>query len=474
MQTSVHAEVQNMRFSSTDAIINGGHLTENSFVGHPTTGTKLLKMENYDPSMIADVDEDESDSDHADMLDGGMGGMATLSPNTHLITGPKPGKKTKGRVKIKMEFIENKLRRYTTFSKRKTGIMKKAYELSTLTGTQVMLLVASETGHVYTFATRKLQPMITSESGKALIQTCLNTPENGQGGPGAQVLEQRMNPTGFEETELSYAVGDEDKKNAVKNALAYSTMQAAAGEQAQIQTSTPSSAITTMQVPTATPALPTVSYIPSLTHSTVTQQQIQAPTQTHVSFSSSTPKATSIPMQLPAGVPPGGIIIQPGTPITIPVQPGSHPSQASAQTIYRLSGSNQIIPLTSINSNSASSTSSSEVPSQTTMTGLPNATSASSLVSTQAGTAVTPGVVMYQTAQGIVYAPTTATLQDRSIFNFQQQGDQQGQQVITIPVPVSIAGGTQVLQLAAPAAVTSTESLITDLSQPPASKKSRK
>ena len=44
------------------------------------------------------------------------------------------GKKTKGRVKIKMEFIDNKLRRYTTFSKRKTGIMKKAYELSTLTG----------------------------------------------------------------------------------------------------------------------------------------------------------------------------------------------------------------------------------------------------------------------------------------------------------------------------------------------------
>ena len=46
-------------------------------------------------------------------------------------------KKTRGRVKIKVEFIDNKLRRYTTFSKRKTGIMKKAYELSTLTGTQV-------------------------------------------------------------------------------------------------------------------------------------------------------------------------------------------------------------------------------------------------------------------------------------------------------------------------------------------------
>jgi len=38
---------------------------------------------------------------------------------------PKYGKKTRGRVKIKMQFINNKLRRYTTFSKRKTGIMKK-------------------------------------------------------------------------------------------------------------------------------------------------------------------------------------------------------------------------------------------------------------------------------------------------------------------------------------------------------------
>uniref|UniRef100_A0A8C2F719 MADS-box domain-containing protein n=1 Tax=Cyprinus carpio TaxID=7962 RepID=A0A8C2F719_CYPCA len=42
------------------------------------------------------------------------------------VAGAKPGKKTRGRVKIKMEFIDNKLRRYTTFSKRKTGIMKKA------------------------------------------------------------------------------------------------------------------------------------------------------------------------------------------------------------------------------------------------------------------------------------------------------------------------------------------------------------
>jgi len=120
------------------------------------------------------------------------------------------GKKTKGRVKIKMEFIDNKLRRYTTFSKRKTGIMKKAYELSTLTGTQVMLLVASETGHVYTFATKKLQPMITSEAGKALIQTCLNTPEEGEIDGKDVDYDQRMSAAGFEETELSYAVDDKE------------------------------------------------------------------------------------------------------------------------------------------------------------------------------------------------------------------------------------------------------------------------
>lgn len=58
---------------------------------------------------------------------------AVLSHQTNLESQSQPskpsllpnGKKTKGRVKIKMEFIDNKLRRYTTFSKRKTGIMKK-------------------------------------------------------------------------------------------------------------------------------------------------------------------------------------------------------------------------------------------------------------------------------------------------------------------------------------------------------------
>ncbi|KAG5652881.1 hypothetical protein H0H81_003244 [Sphagnurus paluster] len=88
---------------------------------------------------------------------------------------PKADKKA-GRRKIKIEFIQDKSRRHITFSKRKAGIMKKAYELSTLTGTQVLLLVVSETGLVYTFTTAKLQPLVTQPEGKNLIQACLNAP----------------------------------------------------------------------------------------------------------------------------------------------------------------------------------------------------------------------------------------------------------------------------------------------------------
>ncbi|KAL1408077.1 transcription factor of the MADS box [Vanrija albida] len=82
-----------------------------------------------------------------------------------------------GRRKIRIEYITDKSRRHITFSKRKAGIMKKAYELSILTGTQVLLLVVSETGLVYTFTTTKLQPLVTKAEGKNLIQACLNAPD---------------------------------------------------------------------------------------------------------------------------------------------------------------------------------------------------------------------------------------------------------------------------------------------------------
>ncbi|XP_069395118.1 serum response factor b isoform X10 [Paralichthys olivaceus] len=182
------------------------------------------------------------------------------------VAGAKPGKKTRGRVKIKMEFIDNKLRRYTTFSKRKTGIMKKAYELSTLTGTQVLLLVASETGHVYTFATRKLQPMITSETGKALIQTCLNSPDSPPRSDPS--TDQRMSATGFEETDLTYQVSESESMGDTKKTCFFSsqdtlkpafTVASLPGSTSSTQSTVPTTS-TTMQVSSGT-SFPLTNYL---------------------------------------------------------------------------------------------------------------------------------------------------------------------------------------------------------------------
>ncbi|KAJ3092758.1 hypothetical protein HDU96_002616, partial [Phlyctochytrium bullatum] len=90
-----------------------------------------------------------------------------------------------GRKKIRIAFIEDRSKRHITFSKRKAGIMKKAFELSTLTGTQMLLLVASETGHVYTFSTPKLQSLVSKE-GQHFVQLCLNAPEENPLPPGTK------------------------------------------------------------------------------------------------------------------------------------------------------------------------------------------------------------------------------------------------------------------------------------------------
>ncbi|KAM9804383.1 serum response factor b isoform 1-T1 [Neosynchiropus ocellatus] len=224
------------------------------------------------------------------------------------VAGAKPGKKTRGRVKIKMEFIDNKLRRYTTFSKRKTGIMKKAYELSTLTGTQVLLLVASETGHVYTFATRKLQPMITSETGKALIQTCLNSPDSPPRSDPS--TDQRMSATGFEETDLTYQVSESESMGDTKDALKPTfTVASIPGSTSSAQSTVPTTS-TTMQVSSGG-SFPITNYM------------APASGTGNVCANGTVLKTTSAPtgvMQLPGGFTfmPAGTALPPGTP-TIPL-----------------------------------------------------------------------------------------------------------------------------------------------------------
>ncbi|GAA6024644.1 hypothetical protein JCM10207_003911 [Rhodosporidiobolus poonsookiae] len=95
------------------------------------------------------------------------------------VKGEEEEKDDKARRKIQIEYIEEKSKRHITFSKRKAGIMKKAYELSTLTGTQVLLLVVSESGWVYTFTTDKFKPLVKEDEngqlsqGQKLIAACL-------------------------------------------------------------------------------------------------------------------------------------------------------------------------------------------------------------------------------------------------------------------------------------------------------------
>ncbi|KAH9411076.1 putative SRF-type transcription factor [Ordospora pajunii] len=91
------------------------------------------------------------------------------------ITFEKPRGRSHGKKKIKLEYIAGKNKRSVCFSKRKRGIMKKAYELNILTGTEILLLIASESGHVFTFATDKLKPIILEHEN--IIQSCLNKSE---------------------------------------------------------------------------------------------------------------------------------------------------------------------------------------------------------------------------------------------------------------------------------------------------------
>lgn len=56
----------------------------------------------------------------------------------------------RGRVEVKR--IENKVNRQVTFSKRKGGLLKKAYELSVLCDVEVALIIFSSSSKLYEFS----------------------------------------------------------------------------------------------------------------------------------------------------------------------------------------------------------------------------------------------------------------------------------------------------------------------------------
>ena len=52
---------------------------------------------------------------------------------------------------MELKRIENKINRQVTFSKRRNGLLKKAYELSVLCDAEVALIIFSSRGKLYEF-----------------------------------------------------------------------------------------------------------------------------------------------------------------------------------------------------------------------------------------------------------------------------------------------------------------------------------
>lgn len=56
-----------------------------------------------------------------------------------------------GRGRVVLQRIENKINRQVTFSKRRNGLLKKAYELSVLCDAEVCLIIFSSRGKLFEF-----------------------------------------------------------------------------------------------------------------------------------------------------------------------------------------------------------------------------------------------------------------------------------------------------------------------------------
>ncbi|GAA5983351.1 hypothetical protein JCM11641_006042 [Rhodosporidiobolus odoratus] len=161
------------------------------------TGTQSAanykKMTGYksQPAVAIGHDESEGDDGLGDEEDDEeedegtkMGKRRVRSAPPDLVNAKHPNKRnttSTGRKKISISYIEDKAKRSVTFTKRKSGLMKKAYELSTLTGTQCMVIVVSESGTHYTFSTPKFSGVTDHPRGKALIAASFNGELSGDG-----------------------------------------------------------------------------------------------------------------------------------------------------------------------------------------------------------------------------------------------------------------------------------------------------
>ncbi|XP_020579300.1 MADS-box transcription factor 6-like [Phalaenopsis equestris] len=65
-----------------------------------------------------------------------------------------------GRGRVELKLIENKINRQVTFSKRRNGLMKKAFELSVLCEAEVALIIFSSRGKLFEFGSPDIKTTI--------------------------------------------------------------------------------------------------------------------------------------------------------------------------------------------------------------------------------------------------------------------------------------------------------------------------
>ncbi|XP_050934963.1 MADS-box protein SOC1 isoform X1 [Cucumis melo] len=80
------------------------------------------------------------------------------------------------RGKTQMRLIENATSRQVTFSKRRNGLMKKAFELSVLCDAEVALIIFSPRGKLYEFASSSMQATIERYRKRAKTKEALDPP----------------------------------------------------------------------------------------------------------------------------------------------------------------------------------------------------------------------------------------------------------------------------------------------------------
>ncbi|XP_068649813.1 agamous-like MADS-box protein MADS3 [Aristolochia californica] len=77
-----------------------------------------------------------------------------------------------GRGRVELKRIENKINRQVTFSKRRNGLLKKAYELSVLCDAEVGLIIFSSRGKLYEFGSAGMSKTLER------YQRCCYTPQD--------------------------------------------------------------------------------------------------------------------------------------------------------------------------------------------------------------------------------------------------------------------------------------------------------